>query len=833
MGVFSAMQKFSHSARAMCHGGGTTAAFYSIAALSLRRDKKTTTMTAKLENLVLMASIDKALTETGGTRNLEVDSFPLSEGFVLQVLRRNSLDASKKIDFFKWCSLKPGYKHSTDAYSQIFRIVCRVSSLQYLHEVPNLLTSMKRDGVVLDPATFKLLLDSFIRLGEFDSALQILDHMEEEELGIANCLNPHVYSSVLVALVRKGQLDLALSILFKLLEASNANGNESGVVPDAIACNELFVSLRRADMRADFKQVFDKLREKKCFAMDTCGYNICIHAFGCWGDLATSLSLFREMKEKNLGSGPDLCTYNSLIHVLCLVGKVKDALIVWEELKGSGHEPDFFTYRILIQGCSKSYRMNDATKIFSEMQYNGFRPDTVVYNSLLNGLFKARKLTEACQLFEKMVEDGVRASCWTHNILIDGLFRNGRAAAGYSLFCDLKKKGQFVDGITYSIVVLHLCSEGLVEEALQLVEEMEARGIVVDLITLTSLLIGLHRQGRRDWTDRLMKHIRDGNLVPTILKWKANMEASMKNPQSKRKDFAPMFPSKGDLSEIINLVSSADFGVDTILGSEGGGPQDEDISSNDIDQWSSSPYMDQLANQGNSKNQMFSLFSLFKGKRVQAKGVDFFDIDMVNTYLSIFLAKGKLSLACKLFEIFTNMGVNPVSYTYNSMMSSFVKKGYFSEAWGVLHEMVEKVCPADIATYNVIIQGLEKMKRADLIDALMDKLMKNGGYLDIVMYNTLINALGKAGRIDEANKLFQQMRTSGVNPDVVTYNTLIEVHGKAGRLRDAYKFLKMMLNAGCSPNHVTDTTLDFLEKESEKLRYQKASIKHINKDDCS
>ncbi|RXI09087.1 hypothetical protein DVH24_023231 [Malus domestica] len=113
---------------------------------------------------------------------------------------------------------------------------------------------------------------------------------------------------------------------------------------------------------------------------------------------------------------------------------------------------------------------------------------------------------------------------------------------------------------------------------------------------------------------------------------------------------------------------------------------------------------------------------------------------MVNTFLSLFLAKGKLSVACKLFEIFT------------------------------------------------------------------------------------FNALGKASRIDEVNKLFEQMKSSGINPDVVTFNTLIEVHSKAGRLKDAYKFLKIMLGAGCTPNHVTDMTLDFLGKEIEKMRYQKASM---------
>lgn len=652
-------------------------------------------------------------------------------------------------------------------------------------------------------------------------ALEILDIMQE--LGAS--LNTDMYNSVLVALVRKGQLGLAMSILVKLLEEGSAQ------VPNCIACNELLVALRKADMRVEFKQVFDKLRENKWFEMDTWGYNICIHAFGCWGDLGTSLSLFKEMKDSKLDSVcPDLSTYNSLIHVLCLVGKVNDALIVWEELKCSGHEPDAITYRILIQGCFKSYRIDEATKIFSEMENNGYNPDTIVYNSLIDGLFKARKVNEACQMFERMVQFGVRASTWTYNILIDGLFRNARAEAAYTLFCDLKKKGQFVDGVTYSIIVLQLCREGLLEEALELVEEMEMRGFTVDLVTISTLMIGLYKHSRWDWTDKLMKRIRDGNLLPSVLKWKVDMEATMKAPQSNKKDHTPLFPSKGDFSDILSLISSASSTMDGDLESDDAGVKDDKILSTHIDQWTSSPHMDQLANQFKSTDRSSQLFSLSRGQRVQAKGESSFDIDMLNTFLSLFLAKGKLSLACKLFEIFSDTGANPVSYTYNSILSSFVKKGYFNEAWSVLSEMGEKVCPTDIATYNVIIQGLGKMGRADLASSVLDKLMKQGGYLDIVMYNTLINALGKANRIDEVNKLFKQMKSSGINPDVVTFNTLIEVHSKAGRLKDAYKFLKMMLDAGCTPNHVTDTTLDFLGKEIEKSRYQKASIVR-NKDD--
>ncbi|RAL41939.1 hypothetical protein DM860_009121 [Cuscuta australis] len=778
--------------------------------------------TSRVGNLLLVASIAKALSAPGGSRNLDGvnGSISLSQDLVLRVLRRNSLHVSNKLDFFRWCSLRPGFRHSAATYSQIFRTLCRCGG--HREEIAALLDSMRRDGAQLDSATFKLLLHSFIRSGKYDSPLEILDLVESnfrDDIARSRLSNV-VYNSVVIALVRKNQLSTALSIFLKLLDSNSSidDSKNGDFIEDPISCNELLVGLKKADMRAEFVHIFDKLRERKNpYPLDRWGYNICIHAFGLWGNLGISLILFKEMKERGDAFAPDICTYNSLIQVLCMLGKVKDALIVWEELKNSsGLEPDYFTYRILIHGCSKSYMVNDAMKIFSEMKFNGLRADTVVYNSLMNGLMKAGKLTDACNLFERMVEeDGVRASCWTYNILIDGLFKNGRDVAAYTLFSDLKKKSNnFVDGISYSIVVLHLCRKGMLEKAMELVNEMEGRGFTVDLVTITSLLIAIYREGHWDCMERLMKHIRDSNLVPIVLRWKASMEAMLEARQSKEKDFTPMFPYKGNFTDVLGTGDSVE--------------REAYAGDNETDPWSSSPYMDFLASQTSLDTLQPHMFTLSKGKRVNGKNQDSFDMDMVNTFLSIFLAKGKLSLACKLFEIFTNAGSkDPTSYTYNSMMSSFVKKGYLNEAWGVFHEMGDKVCPADIATYNVIIQGLGKMGRSDLASAVLDRLMKKGGgYLDIVMYNTLINVLGKGGRIDEANMVFGQMKRVGINPDVVTYNTLIEVHSRAGRLEEAYKFLKLMLDAGCVPNNVTDTILESLDKEIENVRYRKASLKN-------
>ncbi|KAI3726876.1 hypothetical protein L1987_66682 [Smallanthus sonchifolius] len=772
----------------MLHGRRTTTSLNKTLFQLIQIRPKTTK--PKLDTFLLVASIVKSLSDPGGTRNLlnngESTSISPSDSLVLEILTRSSLDVSKKIDFFNWCSLNHNYKPSAAAYSQMLKTLC-INPLIHKDYIFHFLSSMNLQGVVLDSSTFKFLLDSFIKSSNFDSALEILDHVEH----ILDRLSPDVYNSVLVALVRSNHLNMALFTFFKLLDS--VTGVDVKFI-DLSACIELLVALRKAGMKSEFRNVFDKCREKiKNFPVGVRGYNVCIHTFGNWGELEISLNLFKEMKEKGGSFGPDLCTYNSLIQSLCFNGKVNDALVVWEELKMSGHEPDDFTYRIIIQGCCKCYRMNEAVKIFSEMQHNGFRPDTVVYNSVLDGFLKSRKVMEACQLFEKMVDDGVRASCCTYNILIDGLFKNRRGQAAYALFGDLKKKGRFVDEITYSIVIVHICREGMVEEALELVEEMESRGFVVDLVTITHLLVAINTERRRDLTDRLLKHIKNGNLMPAVLEWKANMEALMKDPKKRKKDFTPMF-RKGDFREIMSLITSH----------ESSSPSKEDV-----DPWSSSPYMDHLADEAKSQGQ---LLISSRGKRVQEKGVDSFDINMVNTYLSIYLTKGKLSLACKLFDIFTDLGVDPMSYTYNSLMSSLVKKGYLNEAYGVLSEMGEKVSSADVATYNVIFQALGKMGCADLAGAVLRKLTE-GGFLDMVMYNTVISVLGKGGRFDEANRVLEQMKKSGINPDVVTYNTLIEVNSKAGRLKEARRFLKMMVDAGCAPNHVTDTTLEFLEKE--------------------
>jgi pentatricopeptide repeat protein len=323
------------------------------------------------------------------------------------------------------------------------------------------------------------------------------------------------------------------------------------------------------------------------------------------------------------------------------------------------------------------------------------------------------------------------------------------------------------------------------------------------------LLIGFNKSKRWDLEEQIVKFIRDGTVLPDAIRWKSNMMVALRGPHGREKDGTPLFSFDGNMDDVMSLVNHVGHT----------GTDEETPNSDPKDDWSLSPHLDHLAKHADSLNSS-AVFTMQRGQRVQGMGAKTFDADMVNTYLSIFLAKGKLSVACKLFEIFTNLGNKGTSYTYNSLMTSFVKKGYLKQVWAILHERGGQLCPNDVATYNLIIQGLGQMGKAEVASTIIDRLSKKGLYMDIVMYNTLINQLGKVGKVEEAGCLFEQIIRSGMKPDVVTFNTLININAKAGRLKEADKYLRRMITEGIAPNYATETILIFLDKEIEKRRQQ-------------
>ncbi|KAL4565816.1 hypothetical protein LXL04_029922 [Taraxacum kok-saghyz] len=96
----------------------------------------------------------------------------------------------------------------------------------------------------------------------------------------------------------------------------------------------------------------------------------------------------------------------------------------------------------------------------------------------------------------------------------------------------------------------------------------------------------------------------------------------------------------------------------------------------------------------------------------------------------------------------------------------------------------------NVVTYNTLIDGLCKNRRAEEAAMLMDQMIIEGLKPDKFTYNSILSHFCKMGDIKRATDTVQVMITNGCEPDIVTYGTLIQGLCKAGKIDVACRLLR-------------------------------------------
>ncbi|MFQ6627437.1 hypothetical protein Gotur_006333, partial [Gossypium turneri] len=133
--------------------------------------------------------------------------------------------------------------------------------------------------------------------------------------------------------------------------------------------------------------------------------------------------------------------------------------------------------------------------------------------------------------------------------------------------------------------------------------------------------------------------------------------------------------------------------------------------------------------------------------------------------------------------------------------------------------MIEKGCAPDILSYNIMINGYCKSKRLDEAMELFHQIAQNGPIPDTVTYNTLMQAmqnsrlklnvasynilidgLCKAGNIEVGKELFHKLSVNGLKPNVYTYAIMINGFCRDGLPDEAYQLFRSMEDNDCLPD---------------------------------
>ncbi|KAK9684795.1 hypothetical protein RND81_10G232900 [Saponaria officinalis] len=340
--------------------------------------------------------------------------FPLSENFMIRVLRDLWKQPLSALKFFEWVDGCDGFVLNSVTYNAMLKVLAQPESINEFWE---LLGRMRDDGFEVD-------LDSYLKITRL-GRLPTMDAVKFFELMMTGPYKPslHECSSILKSILhdRTPDMELAYRAVNKYVDTGNALS----------------------------KRVYDGIHRILCKL----------------GKLDEAKTIVREMRIA--GFEPDNITYSQEIFGLCTQKRFKDACNVLDEMEEQGCIPDIKTWTILIQGFCAAKQVDRALSCFFKMVEKNVNPDPEMLEVLLHGFLSEDRVFGGYRFLVEMVKKG-RVKPWrtSYKLMIDKLTEVGKVEEALDLVKIMKKQGYspFPDPI-----VRYVAKVGTVENAKKVV----------------------------------------------------------------------------------------------------------------------------------------------------------------------------------------------------------------------------------------------------------------------------------------------------------------------------------------------------------------------------
>ncbi|KAI8922164.1 hypothetical protein DFJ77DRAFT_436507 [Powellomyces hirtus] len=313
------------------------------------------------------------------------------------------------------------------------------------------------------------------------------------------------------------------------------------LVGDRMKCLLVTAYLLQGNVDAA-KAVYQGAHEEGGLTVELCG--VMIDGLCKMGRLKEAVGVYDSMPDCNMI--PSIHIYTMLMDAHAKSGDVDGVYQYWNKLKASGLQPDLHTYGVLVWTAFRmQYSYDTAVKLVSEMRREGLTPNAVIVALFVDGLCRAGATEEALKILSSDKEAALPAyTSYMHSLAQSG--RQGVKEA-YQLFREMTTvKGMEVDVVTFTILIdaqarhkdtLHLAHD--------LFSDMRKMGLMADA-TVFNVLLAAHvrfcsvASTLNIFEDMINSGIRPTVETFTILIWMYAREA----PRSMR--------VKEDLAELLH-----------------------------------------------------------------------------------------------------------------------------------------------------------------------------------------------------------------------------------------------------------------------------------------
>ncbi|KAL2322145.1 hypothetical protein Fmac_026524 [Flemingia macrophylla] len=243
-----------------------------------------------------------------------------------------------------------------------------------------------------------------------------------------------------------------------------------------------------------------------------------VHIVGTMIDIYSVMGRFKDaellyLKLKSSGVALDMIGFSIVLRMYVKAGSLRDACTVLDAIdKRPDIVPDKFLLCDMLRIYQRCNMVDKLADLYYKISKSRVNWDQELYNCVLNCCAQALPVDELSRLFDDMVQRGFSPSTVTFNVMLDVFGKAKLFKKVWRLYCMAKKQGM-VDVITYNTIIAAYGKTKDFENMSSTVQKMEFDGFSVSLEAYNSMLDAYGKDGQMDTFRSVLQRMRDSNCA--------------------------------------------------------------------------------------------------------------------------------------------------------------------------------------------------------------------------------------------------------------------------------------------------------------------------------
>ncbi|XP_018483210.2 putative pentatricopeptide repeat-containing protein At5g36300 [Raphanus sativus] len=401
---------------------------------------------------------------------------------------------------------------SISMYNRWIRYCCKKRG--GIEEAMSLLAELDSLGSHPEPLSYVTLIETLSDLGrtlEADALFQ-----EAIRFGLHGSYPLRLYNALLGGYLRKGQLEFALRVLDRM-ELENVDKNQE-------TCEILLNYYVTAGRLEESWRVVNEMKRRK-FPLTSFVYGRIIRIYRDNGMWKKALGIVEEISE--IGLPMDVVLYNSIIDTFGKYGELDEALQVLRKMQGSNDlKPDISTWSSLIRWHCHHGAVDKALELFTMMQDQGLYPDPRMFVKLITLLGEKGSWDMISKSFESIkCKEERRDTRAMYAALVEIVGQFGSFQDPEELVGKLKSEGVAPSVNMFCTLANAYAQQGLCNQTVKVLKMMEKEGTEPNLIMLNVLINAFGNAGKHMEALSIYHHIKESGFTPDVVTYSTLMKA--------------------------------------------------------------------------------------------------------------------------------------------------------------------------------------------------------------------------------------------------------------------------------------------------------------------